>query len=185
MSQVTADHLPGFSTRIKASLIDYSVILAWMIVIFVITGVRFLITGDLFNWLELGAIGAQGLGFVLLVLPVGLYLFACENSKYQATLGKRAMGLKVVTASGTKPGSMQLAGRTVIKLLPWEIAHFSMWHIVDLARKDPDFIWPKWLMCLLVLSNLLPVLYVACVAWHKQRRAPHDLLAGTRVISVR
>jgi uncharacterized RDD family membrane protein YckC len=70
--------------------------------------------------------------------------------------------------------------RTVVKLLPWEIAHFFVWHTVAAAAGDGVF--PPWLIAGLIVADLLPVAYVLTVAIEPQRRGPHDLVAGTRVV---
>ncbi|MDO5644747.1 MAG: hypothetical protein Q4G21_03505 [Dermabacter sp.] len=36
-----------------------------------------------------------------------------------------------------------------------------------------------------LISNALPVAYVLTVAFQKDRRGPHDLVAGTKVIALR
>ncbi len=76
--------------------------------------------------MQFGTTNAQLLGFVLLVLPVGLYLYASEASARQATIGKRVMGLRVVSADDLgRPSRSRIIIRTVVKLLPWEVAHFA------------------------------------------------------------
>lgn len=87
---------PSFVSRALASLVDYLVILGWMLVFAVITTLLWLVTGEIYNWLQLGPAGAQLLGFLVLVLPVGIYLYLSEASVAAATLGKRRMHLRVV-----------------------------------------------------------------------------------------
>lgn len=173
---------PKFGSRVLALLVDYAVILGWMTVLAATTLALFAITGEFFNWLTLGTAGAQLLGFLLLVLPVGLYLFFSEASDRQATLGKRALRLRVVDArSGGRPSRARILARTVIKLLPWEIAHFAVWNIVAItAEGHSDF--PIWLLVVLAVADLLPLVYLAFVVFQRDRRGPHDLIAGTRVI---
>lgn len=161
---------------------DYSVILGWMAVLALATLLLWLLTGKIHNWLELGVTGTQALGFLVLVAPVGFYLYAGESSSAQATWGKAKLGLKVVdAATGAKPTKAQLLVRTVIKLLPWEIAHFAIWHIVaSTSNGQPDF--SRWLMAVTLIADALPFAYTATVALQRERRGPHDLLAGTRVV---
>ena len=60
--------------------------------------------------------------------------------------------------------------RTVVKLLPWEIAHFFVWHTVA-AVAPGDGVFPPWLIVGLVVADMLPVAYVLDGA-RSQPRAP-------------
>lgn len=130
---------PTFWARVAALLLDYGIILGWMAILAAATLALSAITGGFFNWLSLGTAGAQALGFLLLVLPVGIYLYASEASSRQATVGKRVLRLKVVEAStGGRPSRSRILVRTVVKLLPWEIAHFAVWNIVALVAAEDE-----------------------------------------------
>ncbi|MFV0407659.1 MAG: RDD family protein [Propioniciclava sp.] len=126
----TTSQRPTFGVRIAALLIDYAIILGWMAVLAGATLLSFAVTGEFFNWLLLGTAGAQILGFLLLVLPVGLYLYFSESSAHQATVGKRRFRLRVFAASDhARTSRSRVLVRTIVKLLPWEIAHFAVWNI--------------------------------------------------------
>lgn len=174
---------PPFLRRIAALLIDYLLILVWMGVVAVVSALVALASGGYANWLAYGTTVAQLLGFVVLVLPVGVYLFVAEASRRQATLGKRAMRLEVVDLEGGRPRAWRILVRTIVKLLPWEIAHFFVWHTVAYATSGV-VVFPVWLYVGLVVADLLPVAYVLVVALQRDRRGPHDLVAGTRVVRV-
>lgn len=49
---------PKFGFRLLALLLDYAVILGWMLVLAIATFVLASITGELYNWLALGTVGA-------------------------------------------------------------------------------------------------------------------------------
>jgi uncharacterized RDD family membrane protein YckC len=173
---------PKFRVRLLALLLDYAVILGWMLVLAISTLILYSITGEFFNWLAFGTVGAQLLGFLLLVLPVGAYLYVGEASTRQATFGKRILGLQVVDAKdGGRPSRLRIVIRTVVKLLPWEIAHFAVWNIVAIAAEGGSE-FPLWLLIMVVAADLLPFVYIAFVSFQKDKRGPHDLFAGTRVI---
>lgn len=173
---------PSFGRRILALLIDYALILGWMAVLGLISLVTFLLTGGLFNWLSLGVLGAELLGFVTLVLPIGIYLYLSEASPRQATVGKRVMGLRVVSSTSlARPSRAQILLRTVVKLLPWEFAHFFVWQLMAVLLEGGTDI-PVWVLVGLVVADLVPVVYVLVVVGQKDRRGPHDLAAHTRVI---
>ncbi|MEO8262283.1 MAG: RDD family protein [Pseudolysinimonas sp.] len=173
---------PSFIRRIAALLIDYALILGWMAVVAGASALIALVSGGYADWLAWGVGVAELLGFVVLVLPVGVYLFASESSRRQATLGKRALRLRVVRVDGSRPGAARILVRTLVKLLPWEIAHFFVWHTVDVfSRGATEF--PPWLLAGLIVADVLPVAYVLIVAVQRERRGPHDLIAGTRVVT--
>lgn len=171
---------PGFLRRIAALLIDYALILGWMAVIAAISAGVAVATGGYANWLAWGTTVSQLLGFAVLVLPVGIYLFASETSSRQATVGKRALRMRVVARDGSRPSAWRILVRTIVKLVPWEIAHFFVWHTV--AAASGDGVFPPWLIAGLIVADILPVGYVLVVLLEPQRRGPHDLVAGTRVV---
>lgn len=173
---------PSFVSRVLASLVDYLVILGWMLGFAVITTLLWLVTGEIYNWLQLGPAGAQLLGFLVLVLPVGIYLYLSETSVAAATLGKRRMHLRVVNRrTGEQASKVQILQRTVIKLLPWEISHLSFWNFVAIAATgSTEFRF--WLYAVAIFAELLPLLYLLLVAVNSVGLAPHDLLAGIKVI---
>jgi uncharacterized RDD family membrane protein YckC len=172
---------PGFFRRIGALLIDYALILGWIAVVAGVSALVAAVSGGYANWLDLGTAVAELLGFVVLVLPVGVYLFLCERSARQATIGKRALRMKVVAVDGSRPSAVRILVRTIVKLLPWEVAHFFVWQTVDAVSRG-DGAFPAWLLAGLVVADLLPVIYVLVVAFQRDRRGPHDLAAGTRVV---
>ena len=173
---------PSFLRRIAALLIDYALILGWVAVVAGVSGLVALLSGGYADWLSWGVGVAELLGFVVLVLPVGVYLFVSESSGRQATVGKRALRLRVVGVDGSRAGAPRILVRTVVKLLPWEFAHFFVWHTVDaVSHGAAEF--PLWLLCGLIAADVLPVIYVLVVALQRDRRGPHDLAAGTRVVT--
>lgn len=172
---------PGFFRRIGALLIDYALILGWIAVVAGVSALVAAVSGGYANWLDWGTAAAELLGFAVLVLPVGVYLFLCERSARQATVGKRALRMKVVAVDGSRPSAVRILVRTIVKLLPWEVAHFFVWQTVDAVSRG-DGAFPAWLLAGLVVADLLPVIYVLVVAFQRDRRGPHDLVAGTRVV---
>jgi hypothetical protein len=77
----------------------------------------------------------------------GAYFVLCEASPWQATLGKRLIGIKVTTVDGERIGSARAIGRFLAAGLSW--LTMNVGH--------------------------------ALVAWTPERRALHDMIAGTRV----
>jgi uncharacterized RDD family membrane protein YckC len=171
---------PGFVRRIAALLIDYALIVGWVAIVAAVAAGIAIAAGGFANWLAWGVGVAELLGFAVLVLPVGIYLFVSEASRRQATVGKRALGMRVVGRDGSRAPAWRILVRTIVKLLPWEIAHFFVWHTV--AAASTDGVFPPWLILGLVVADVLPVAYLLTVLIQPERRGPHDLIAGTRVI---
>lgn len=174
---------PRFGVRLLALLVDYGLILCWMAVLAAAAFLIAALTGGFADWLAFGPVGAQLLGFLLLVLPVGIYLYHGEASERQATLGKRLLGLRVVSAAdGGRASRARVLVRTVVKLLPWELAHIVVWNFAAIAAEASSEV-PSWLLITAAVANALPFVYVAVVALQKDGRGPHDLVAGTRVVA--
>lgn len=176
---------PAFGVRLLSLLIDYGLILAYLAGLVLVALGIYALTGTLYDWLSLGTAGAELLGFVVLVLPVGVYLYLCEASERQATVGKRVLSLRVVdAATGGTLSKPRVLVRTIVKLLPWEVAHFMVWQAVAFtATGATDF--PAWLSVGMVVANVLPILYIVMVLFQRDGRGPHDLIARSRVIRVR
>lgn len=174
---------PPFTDRLYALLIDYCLILAYMCCLAGLAWATYLMSGRLPDWLKYGVTAAEVMGFIVLVLPVGLYLYFCETSRRRATVGKRVMRLTVTANTGkTSPSKRQIAVRTIVKLIPWELAHFFVWHTVAVTRNGQSA-FPLWLEIGLVCCLILPAAYLLIVAIQPRGRGPHDLVAGTRVVA--
>ncbi len=129
----------------------------------------------------LSGINTEFYTLLTISLPIWLYFAVCEQSRWQATAGKRLMKVKVFSATGQKPISFSVSLlRTAIKLLPWEIAH--------LANNFPEPLMyssqPGFRLGF-ALVGVLMGLYMALVALTKKRQGLHDLLAGTVVLKDR
>lgn len=118
---------------------------------------------------------------VTISIPVWLYFSMMESSRWQATCGKRLFGLRV----GDREDSSRLSfwrsmGRTVVKLLPWEIAH--------LANNLPEPIWyvdkPSFRIGF-VLSGVLMAIYVVLVVFRSKGQGMHDMVTRSVVTRLR
>ena len=77
-------------------------------------------------WPEAGSpVLGQLLLIVVLTWPAMFYLALTEASRWQATAGKRLLGLRVDAIDGGRPRLAQTLLRAFLKLfVPWELAHF-------------------------------------------------------------
>ena len=109
--QVIEWHYAGFWIRFLAYLIDVLIIWAATFIVGVLIGV--------IQYVALGEINANpGYGLRLVTsIAAGLYFPFMESSKFQATLGKHILGLKVCDALQGRLGFRHALGRHLAKLL--------------------------------------------------------------------
>ena len=174
----------GLRLRMAAFALDYLIIVGYIVVLTVIAFGVVMISGPrqpaaapfanpLFSDL---------ITFVTLVLPVILYFTLQEGSPRQATWGKRKMGLRVVTATGASLSRGQAFVRSLVKFLPWQLAHTSIYHIPGwpsaMAQPTP------WVTAGLVLVWVLVGANLAALLLTKTHRTLYDWLAGAFVVVV-
>lgn len=181
----------GLTLRLAAFLVDILVVCAAVVVLLQ------LVLSPLHSALGPGwaRVGWFYIGYTLLTvsLPIWLYFAGYESGEHRATLGKRWLGLAVACTDGSRPSFGRALLRTIVKLLPLELAHLAI------AVPANPFIDP--LTSSLILpgmrelgASVLGGLFVALLilggtmlsaALHADRRALHDLVADTWVVKVR
>src|SRR5665647_2945226 len=156
--------------RLAALLLDYLVIFAWMTVLAVASLAVNLTMGDSPDVLgAVGPFGAQAVFSTLLTLPVELYLYLNESGPAQATWGKRRMGLVVRSYDGARPGRGQIAIRTVVKLLPWEISHTLIWQMQAVFhRSGYEAEIPTWIFVGLGAVDIAILVYLGTSLFGRQ-----------------
>src|SRR5699024_3565029 len=118
----------AFRVHLCACLLDSLVIVVYGV--FVVGTISFVFQPYLKTSFSSSPLTAELTGFLMMTLPVSLYFIICECSKWQGTLGKRKMGIRVVDDLGRRIGVGRSAFRTAVKFLPWDIAHFAIWRIM-------------------------------------------------------
>jgi uncharacterized RDD family membrane protein YckC len=167
--------------RVLAFGVDYLLIAAYLLVLLVISlallasSVR---AGYLMLWSN--AWSAEVAGFLLLTAPVVLYFAVLESSAAGATLGKRALHLRVVNMNGGRLGFGPSLMRSAVKFLPWELAHFTIWHFIygTGAHSSP----PGWTAATLALVYVIAAVFLLTLFIGREHRTVYDRLAGSRVI---
>lgn len=173
--------VPTWRARIAAALWDYAAIVAWLALLTVVGAlVRLLTPLD-------GPTGpvtsgqvrlTDVLAFAATVLPVGVYFMVTEAGPRQASWGKLRVGLRVVRTAGSCAGIGRIIVRTAVKLLPWQLAHISVVRMMVDVRDAAALTWTTY------FASLALVVVTVIVAWRDPfRRALHDLIAGTRVVT--
>jgi uncharacterized RDD family membrane protein YckC len=170
----------GLWPRVKAFGVDYLFIAAYLIVLTgSVWGLRLTPLRRLLAHLYGAPSTAQLTDSLLFDIPVMLYFALFESSAWQATPGKRRIGLRVVTESGQRVGLPRALGRIILKFLPWEIAHTSIW-------RTPG--WPRHaqpttlnLVGYLAVYALLGV-YIVTLLTSGARQTLYDRCTQTRVV---
>jgi len=128
--------------------------------------------------------------FLTMSVPILLYFAGYEASPHQAPPGKQWLGMVVTDAAGERPGFGRVLLRTLVKLLPLELARIALAlpgnPFVDpltseLRMPGADAITPFFLIGSIV-ALILAGLYLLVAALDDDGRAPHDYLAGTYVL---
>ena len=177
-------HYAGFAKRLKAFTFDYLIIFAYIAVLFgvnfgiILSGGRLEEVSPLFA----SPVVKDAIAFVTLILPVVLYFTLQESSARQATWGKRKAGIRVVDAHGGRLTRKRAFVRSLVKLLPWQIAHTSIYHIegFPFAPVEPA----PMVIFGFVLAYGLVGIYIASALISKKNRTPYDWLAGSCVIEM-
>src|SRR5438874_5115287 len=116
--------------RIGAFLLDYLIIAAYLVLLVIISvGLGFGPLRSVFRAIFADPNRSEFSAFLLLVLPVVLYFALFECSSWQATWGKRKMGLLVTNTHGKRLSLARSLLRSLLKFLPWELTHACIWRI--------------------------------------------------------
>jgi uncharacterized RDD family membrane protein YckC len=108
--------------------------------------------------------------------PAWLYFLWSDRSKEGKTVGKRLFKLKVKTRTSERLGWGRALVRTAIKLLPWEIIHFSSF---ALSKEPGAFTLFQYIG--LVAGNALAFAYFIASAVMQGKHSIHDILLGTEI----
>jgi hypothetical protein len=158
--------------RLKALFIDYLIILAYLLILTIVTlGIYFLVLQEI---PELTENQSHWIAFLTTTLPVMLYFSYREAKAPYATIGKQRYGLRVKYSKHPVLSSLI---RNALKFLPWHLGHYSVIKGIYAERfTSLDVLIPY------ALAIFLPILYIGMV-W---RRADHrhlpDILAHDHVI---
>ncbi|HEX8728146.1 MAG TPA: RDD family protein [Ktedonobacterales bacterium] len=171
----------GLWPRVKAFGFDYLFIAAYLIVLTgAVWGLRLTPLRSLLASLYGSPSTAQLTDSLLFDVPVMLYFALFESSVWQATPGKRRLGLRVVTESGQRLSLTRALGRIILKFLPWEIAHTSIWQTPGWPlNAQPTTLNIVGYVAVYVLIGV----YLVTLLTSGSRQTLYDRLTQTRVIS--
>lgn len=121
------------------------------------------------------ALQQQAIGLIVLTLPVVMTLAWMEAGRWQGTLGKRLLGLRVMRVDGDPLRFSRSLGRNALKFLPWEIAHTGVNQ--TLVTDHP---LPRLGIAISILSMVLVAVYlVSCLLG--RGRTIYDRLFDARI----
>jgi uncharacterized RDD family membrane protein YckC len=133
-----------------------------------------------FNLDNVNPVTGELIAFVTLTLPVIFYFMLSENGKYAGTIGKRKLGLRIVSKTLTKASLGQLLIRNCIKFLPWELAHFFIFRLFYFTSTNKTT--PDWVLTGLISSQLLAIIYMLFIIFNKNNRSIYEIFSQTRVV---
>ncbi|MFY0603543.1 MAG: RDD family protein [Flavobacteriaceae bacterium] len=163
-----------FLRRVLAFVIDYIVIITYAVLLFLASSLlmnRFNIDLNFGNPFK-----NQIIGFFTLTLPVFLYFYLSEKGIHKATLGKRVLRLKVVSA---KKHTYSIFLRNFLKFLPWEIAHIGVYQIVFFENQQQET--PHWVWFLLITPQVLVLIYFVSTLISKGKKSIYDRICNTEL----
>jgi uncharacterized RDD family membrane protein YckC len=171
----------SFVTRLKAFALDYLIILAYIVVM---TGINFgvILRGralEDISPLFASPVVKDAMAFLTLILPVILYFTLQESSPRQGTWGKRKIGIRVIDAHGDTLKKAQAFVRSLVKFLPWQIAHTSIYQIKEVVPGGPS---EPFDITGFVLVYVLVGVYIASAWISKKHRTPYDWASGAYVV---
>jgi uncharacterized RDD family membrane protein YckC len=163
--------------RIKAFALDYIVIAGYLLLV-VALGVWMNYAGPVFiQTLFTNRITGQIVSFLLVTLPVTLYFTLFEASLWQGTWGKHKIGLRVTGTDGARVSVPHALGRTLLKFIPWELSHTSIWQLQFVPPESSPMISTGFVFVwVLIGANLLSLVL------SKTHQTLYDRLARTYVV---
>ncbi len=166
------------TARILAFALDYIWIAAYLAFVVALGVVLNTFFPAVANRLFSNPFSGQITGFLLITLPVSLYFVLSESSAQQATWGKRKRGLQVTRIDGSRLSFLRAGSRTLLKFIPWELAHTCIWQISFAQQERSPLITLGFvLVYVLIGANLLSL-------WKSPtNQTLYDRLAGTHVVA--
>lgn len=157
-----------FRIRLKELLIDYLVILAYLLMLLIVNlGIIFFIFDRIPEYTEMQT---QLIATFTSVIPI-ILLFSYLDYFKNGSVGKRVSGLKLIYKKRRFSSSLT---RNIIKFLPWQLGHIGVIHGM----------YSDFSLTSIVIMNsgtLLGLILLFMGLSRKDKRHLGDLIAGTKV----
>lgn len=148
-------------------------LLAWFIDMLVLVlyarGMKYFLDQVIYGPVEI----SKGVDVVLVSLPMLLYHLLMETLYQGQSLGKKAMGIRVISIEGGEPRLGQYLMRWLFRL--WEWPMFFGYLAMD----------SYWFVIQVLLTGVLGLVVVVIVAVSNKSQRLGDLAAGTTVVDLR
>jgi len=173
----------SLTSRVVAFALDYLLICLYLIILAAITMmVTSKLDSDAWTRFFSDPIRADIVAFLVTVLPVAAYFSITESSIAQASWGKRKRRLRVESTDGTRLSLRAAMVRSLLKLIPWQIAHTSLFNIPGWPTNTGSP--PGWVVVGLVLVWVIVAMYAFSVVFQPSHQSIYDRLVGARVVSL-
>ncbi|MBN1373490.1 MAG: RDD family protein [Anaerolineaceae bacterium] len=165
------------TARMIAFALDYIFIAGYLIFVVAIGVALNTFFPAVTNRLFSNPLSGQMTGFLILTLPVSLYFVLFESSAEQATWGKRKRGLQVTRTDGSRLSFLRAASRTLLKFIPWELAHTCIWQISFAQQEPSPIITLGFVLVWILIGANIVSLWIS-----PTKQTLYDRLAGTHVV---
>lgn len=126
-------------------------------------------------WLQ-SSINIQLYVLTSISIPVWIYFAYFDSEKSKGTFGKRIFKLEVKNNKNQKIDFWKSLGRTILKLLPWEIAHIGVIFPTPIYYENEPSV-----RILSYIGLLLFAIYVISIWTDSRKRTIYDKVVGTIV----
>lgn len=167
----------SFLLRFKAFIIDYILILTYLVVLIIFNVFLFPSLQDLFTG---SLIVAQFTGFLMVTFPISLYFIISDSNIGKQSFGKRKAGIRIVGYNGEALSMLHITFRTILKFLPWELSHFLVYRLVYIGNGEVPFTY--YLLGGLIYALIFA--YILTAIFTKKKQSLYDIGARTLVVKV-
>ncbi len=159
--------------RVRAFAFDYIIIAGYLIFTVALGGMVNTFFPEVFS----NPLSGQIAGFLIVTLPVSLYFILFESSVWQATWGKHRQRLQVTRTDGVRLTILRAGSRTLLKFIPWELAHLCIWQISFAGEEPSPIITIGFMLVWILVGVNIVSLWIS-----PTHQTVYDWLAGTYVV---
>ena len=167
----------GLRVRVTAFAFDYIIIAGYLILIVAFGLLVNLFLPPFAHKLFGNPLSGEITGFLIITLPVSLYFILCESSAWQATWGKHRKGIQVTSTDGKRLTFLRACSRTLLKFIPWELAHACIWQISFAKQAPSPLITAGFVLVWILVGANFVSLWISST-----HQTLYDYLAGTYVV---
>lgn len=167
----------GLGTRITAFAFDYIIIAGYLIFAVAVGIVLNTFFPTVAHRLISNPLSGQITGLLMVTLPVSLYFILFESSAWQATWGKQKKSLQVTRTDGSRLTILRASSRTLLKFIPWELAHTCIWQISFTQQPPSQIINVGFILVWILVGANIVSLWIS-----PTNQTLYDWLTGTYVV---